>query len=513
MPTATAAAAAPATAAATPAKPATTRVTILTGRRLTDVVLPSAAPIGSYVDDTVAVLAELLDETPAEVLAGFDFSAQGTWTFARPGAPPLPADQSLDDAGVVDGSLLTLVPVSRTERYRPLVEDVIDAIAVLDETPQFDRPALNLLIAVSIPVVALVVVVLAALTWEHTGRHMWWALGLGVAGCVALVGSWASKRFYRNANMSESLLVTAYPLIAVAVALAVPRPHPVDSLGAPQLAGAVATVLFLTLLARGGPRQRFELAAFVVVVSIAVTVAAIAVGYGWQQWVPAGAIVFGLFTITNAAKLTVAVARIALPPIPAPGEAVEHEELLDPVTGRDTGADGETRTWQAIIASVPDSAARLTERSRLAKQLLTGFVLAGTLILTAGTVALLVRGHFFVHSLVVTGLVTAACGFRSRLYADRWCAWSLLAAALAIPAGVTVRLSLWYPGKAWLFLTIYLAACLIAVAVVAATATIRRVSPVTKRVLEMLDGTLVAAIIPMLLWITGVYDTVRNIRF
>ncbi len=378
MPTATAAAAAPATAAATPAKPATTRVTILTGRRLTDVVLPSAAPIGSYVDDTVAVLAELLDETPAEVLAGFDFSAQGTWTFARPGAPPLPADQSLDDAGVVDGSLLTLVPVSRTERYRPLVEDVIDAIAVLDETPQFDRPALNLLIAVSIPVVALVVVVLAALTWEHTGRHMWWALGLGVAGCVALVGSWASKRFYRNANMSESLLVTAYPLIAVAVALAVPRPHPVDSLGAPQLAGAVATVLFLTLLARGGPRQRFELAAFVVVVSIAVTVAAIAVGYGWQQWVPAGAIVFGLFTITNAAKLTVAVARIALPPIPAPGEAVEHEELLDPVTGRDTGADGETRTWQAIIASVPDSAARLTERSRLAKQLLTGFVLAGT---------------------------------------------------------------------------------------------------------------------------------------
>ncbi len=126
---------------------------------------------------------------------------------------------------------------------------------------------------------------------------------------------------------------------------------------------------------------------------------------------------------------------------------------------------------------------------------------------------MLVRGHFFVHSLVVTGLVTAACGFRSRLYADRWCAWSLLAAALAIPAGVTVRLSLWYPGKAWLFLTIYLAACLIAVAVVAATATIRRVSPVTKRVLEMLDGTLVAAIIPMLLWITGVYDTVRNIRF
>ncbi len=80
-----------------------------------------------------------MEDTPKDVLAGFDFSAQGVWAFARPGAPPLKANESLDDAGVVDGSLLTLVSVSRTERYRPLVEDVIDAIAVLDESPEFDR--------------------------------------------------------------------------------------------------------------------------------------------------------------------------------------------------------------------------------------------------------------------------------------------------------------------------------------------------------------------------------------
>ncbi len=118
-------------------------MTILTGRRMTDLVLPAATPIENYIDETVSVLAELLDDTPADVLAGFDFKAQGAWAFARPGAPPLKADESLDDAGIVDGSLLTLVSVSRTERYRPLVEDVIDAIAVLDESPEFDRAALN----------------------------------------------------------------------------------------------------------------------------------------------------------------------------------------------------------------------------------------------------------------------------------------------------------------------------------------------------------------------------------
>ena len=48
--------------------------------------------------------------------------------------------------------------VSRTERYRPLVEDVIDAIAVLDESPEFDRKALNRFIGLAIPVVAFVVI-------------------------------------------------------------------------------------------------------------------------------------------------------------------------------------------------------------------------------------------------------------------------------------------------------------------------------------------------------------------
>ncbi len=94
-------------------------------------------------------------------------------------------------------------------------------------------------------------------------------------------------------------------------------------------------VLLLTLATRGGPRRRAELASFFAVASIAATAAAVAYGYGWQYWVPAGAIAFGLIVVTNAAKLTVAVARIALPPIPAPGETVGSDELLDPVVTPD----------------------------------------------------------------------------------------------------------------------------------------------------------------------------------
>jgi type VII secretion integral membrane protein EccD len=124
-----------------------------------------------------------------------------------------------------------------------------------------------------------------------------------------------------------------------------------------------------------------------------------------------------------------------------------------------------------------------------------------------------VRGHFFVHTLVAAGLVMAACGFRTRLYAERWCAWALLAATVVIPLGVTARLCDWYPHLAWMFVAGYLGVALLTLAIVSVMATARRVSPVTKRILELLDGAAVAAIVPMLLWVSGIYDMVRNTRF
>jgi type VII secretion integral membrane protein EccD len=473
---------------------------------MTDLVLPASAPIETYIDETVSVLAELLEDTPKDVLAGFDFSAQGVWAFARPGAPPLKAGESLDDAGVVDGALLTLVSVSRTERYRPLVEDVIDAIAVLDESPEFDRTALNHFVGLAIPVAALAVAVMALVAWSRTDHSWYWPLALAVLG-----GAMAAKNRFDNIDMTESLLTAAVPVLAGAAALAVPLPRGVDSLGAPQIAGAGAVVLLLTLATRGGPRKRAELASFMAITSIAVTAAAIAYGYGWQYWVPAGAIAFGLIVVTNAAKLTVAVARIALPPIPAPGETVHNDGLLDPIATSE-GIDEETSTWQAIIDSVPDSAARLHERSQLAKRLLIGFVTAGALVLSAGAIAVVVQGHFFIHSLIVAGLVSVICAFRSRLYAERWCAWALLAAAVTVPTGVMVRLCLWYPVSAWLALSIYTAVAIVALIIVGATEGVRRVSPVTKRILELTDGAAIAAVIPLLLWIASVYDVLRNLR-
>ena len=62
-------------------------------------------------------------------------------------------------------------------------------------------------------------------------------------------------------------------------------------------------------------------------------------------------------------------------------------------------------------------------------------------------------------------------------------------------------------------LSIYVALALVALIVIGATDGVRRVSPVTKRILELLDGAAIAAVIPLLLWIASVYDMLRNLRF
>lgn len=505
--------AAPAAAADNPTRQSTTRVTILTGRRMTDLVLPASTPIETYIDETVNVLADLLDDTPADVLAGFDFKAQGVWAFARPGSPPLKSTESLDDAGVVDGALLTLVSVSRTERYRPLVEDVIDAMAVLEESPEFDGNALKRLVGLAIPVATFATAASSLWSWSQSGHGWWWPAALGLLGALVLAGSFIAKGRYDNVDLAESLLVASLPLLGGAAALAVPLPRGIYDMGAPQLAGAASVILIVVLATRGGPRKRAAVASFLAVMAAAVTGAAIAYGYGGASWVPAGAIALGLIVITNAAKLTVAVARIALPPIPAPGEVIANEELLDPVAAHSDVTDEESATWRAIIDSVPDSAARLTERSTLARQLLIGFLSAGVTVLTYGAIAVVVQGHFFVHSLIVAGLVTVICGFRSRLYAERWCGWALLAATVSIPTGVMMKLVSWDPDGAWLVILLYVALAVVALIMVGATDGVGRVSPVTKRILELTDGAAIAAVIPLLLWIAGVYDNIRNIRF
>ena len=92
--------------------------------------------------------------------------------------------------------------------------DVIDAIAVLDESPEFDRKALNRFVGLAIPVVSVVITGAVLRAWSDTGHDWWWTLALALLGVGLLGGSALARNRYQNLGTSESLLIAALAPLA-----------------------------------------------------------------------------------------------------------------------------------------------------------------------------------------------------------------------------------------------------------------------------------------------------------
>jgi len=91
------------------------RVTVVSGQRKVDLALPSALPVADVVPQ---VLRYCLP--PGE-------ASDTAWTLARLGGVPLSLNQTLAEAGVLDGEVLELRGQSSSVRPA-LVEDVRDAL-------------------------------------------------------------------------------------------------------------------------------------------------------------------------------------------------------------------------------------------------------------------------------------------------------------------------------------------------------------------------------------------------
>jgi type VII secretion integral membrane protein EccD len=487
-----------------------TNLVVITGRRATDLSLPADPPIKDWIDEAVKYLQDTHQDDDD---IGFAFDCDTVWSLAPVGAPPIRREESLNSAGLVDGNLVQLVPVSHTERYRPLVEDNIDAIAVLNRDPVFRRADVAHWLNWLIPVVAIGVAAAGVVGWSAgPGQRHWWGPALLALAMLFAVTAYRVWHRYNQPHTAESLLAATTVLATAGLALSVSLPREFSWLGAPHLAAAGYALLVAAVAIHGGPLRRSGVAAGVGTIGLITGVAATATAYGWNQWVWPGVVGAGLLTITNAAKLTVAFARIALPPVPAPGETMDLGELLDPVI--DTAAesaDPALQSWRAILESVPSSSARLVERSVLSQRLVTGFIAAGATALTVGSVALLQQGHFFPHTIAIAALVCVASVFRARFYANRFCAWSLLTAAAAIIIGCAAKMIHWYPTNAPIIAAVVGALATVAIFGFAASKETDRLSAITKRNLERIDGLSVASIVVLLFWVAGLYDIMRNI--
>lgn len=484
-------------------------LSVITGDKVTDLSLPADHPIEEWIDRVVATLSQ---QYKGQKVIGFDFEQETVWSLAKVGEPTVRRQQTLNEAEIVDGNLVVVRPVSSTERHRGRYEDVIDVVAIMHPGPRFDRAALVSWLSWWTALTLVLVAVSGIYGYTAAGPHgwPWWGgalIGAGL-GCAAL-----SAQIERRGQdrIAGAVAVGAVANIVVGSALVVPLPETYGWLGAPQVAGASFALLICSIVLSWKSRHQWRAwTSFLAASAVLGLLAALVISYGGKSWMWAVLAAAGLLLLKSAPRLVVRVARIALPPIPTPGMEVDLDELLDPVVDvKAEAGDADRQTWSKIIASVPQSSARLAERAELCQQLLAGFMGAGGAAVAVGIVLGLQRGHFLPHTLALAALATGVLLFRYRLPEDRRCKWSLLSAAAAVGTGTAITLALWWPTWSPLILAAVVVSLAVILAAVAAGPF--GLNAIQQRRLEGIDSVLVGAMLPMLAWAAGLFDFLRNL--
>ena len=199
-------------------------------RRQVDVSLPADAPVA----EQVPVLLRLLSVPNAAVPV--------RWTLSTPELGPLVRDRSLDDAGVLDGTVLFLTPAAEAAEA-PFVDDVERSAAaeVENTAPPFTgsarRSGIGLLVAVVLVGALLVAVVSPA--------PVSWTAASAVAVLALLVG-----RMIPETGGTVATLVAVPAAAGIAVGV-------LDAVGAdgPTGPASVVTAAAVGLAAAGAVRR------------------------------------------------------------------------------------------------------------------------------------------------------------------------------------------------------------------------------------------------------------------
>lgn len=462
------------------ASPAYCRLTVLTPGNHADVALP----VDISVADLVPMLMELLGEQG-------DPARPVPWRLTGPIGGALAPNATLDDLGVVDGELLRLGPAAPPPPP-PVFDDPVDALAALTAPPaEAGRPG-RLGVPVIVPAVAVPIGALLLAGAGPTG-YAWAAAALGGAAAVAAIAWTAMLPRRTNApggdpptSRGVALVpaLCAVPLAAAAGWAALPGPPG----SAPLLAAAVAAG---TAAALAQVAARTVVPALVGAVVAAVLTAAAAVGrLQFDLAVPVLAALVAAAALSAGPLLPRLTLRLS--GLPRPVVATDAPGLVAADTGPDV---------------LPPT--ELATRARLARAELAG--LSGGCAVVAATAAPLAAtgGWAGWTGPALAAAVAAVLVLRARGFADpviarvHLSAGSAAGAALvglgAVAAGPAGRLG----GALVLF-----GAVGITIATARATAT---GSPVARRAVDLVEGVLAAAVVPLALAAAGVFALVREL--
>lgn len=491
-----------------PAEVARARIAVMVATYQVDVVLPTKFTIETFIDDLLVVLAAAIDDESV------DFTPPtGQWSLARPGEAPLPRWRSLADHDIVDGAVLMLSVVESAEVFTPVVEDITDALALINEREfaEFDADTAAVVGLTVLGVGSVAISAMWSWWWTETGSVLWCGLPALLLGAICWGAAVLARKRKSAPKISLGLVLSALPLLFVGGAMLVPAAYGVPGpfAAANYAAGSVvAAAAAMTLMRLTGLGIATLMA--VTVLGVSVTTAMIPLTYldiSLRQ-VTGGAVVVGLILLTAAPRMAVVIARIRPPDLPDPGNEVSPATLND-IFDAETPRDGE-------VTEEPEGqrnqAVGIETRARLAVTSLRGLIVATSTLLAGSAVISAAVSPGGIREIVMAAAVVGILAMRARWFPDRVQAIALVTAAACTVIGVCAILLAAYetaPARLVVVLVVALAACAGCVAAVRLPGV--RLSPVTRRVIDLFEFALILVVPIIACWIMGIYTAMRAI--
>ncbi|MFI9504258.1 type VII secretion integral membrane protein EccD [Nocardia sp. NPDC052566] len=475
-------------------EPELRRVSVIGGRTQVDLGLPAAVPVAVFIGDVVALLESRTPPAPDREDA--EPPAAQRWTLARLGRPAIRPDETLADAEVLDGDLLTLRPL--TEKEAPaLFDDLIDAAARLTRSAfrsWSDDSARAAGLIVALVAVPLAVVLLVVSEAQLGSGAIAASAGAGTLGAAVIIA-----RRYSMPAVVVVLALCGLVLLGSGVALLVP-----GGIGWPHALLACAVIVSTAAAVHRFTGIGATLTAAAITTGTFAGVVA-AVSTVWQlapAQVAAATVAVALTAITPTAQLARMAAKLPVPPVPTAGGAIDPADHEPRPTIEGIGAIG---------ATMLPSAAGLADRAKAANRYQSGMIIGVTIAAAAGAfVAADPLGSPRWQGVALAGIVGLILCLRGRAYADLTQAGTLMGGGASVLLTVLFALGLGAGDR------LIPAACgLLVLATVAVFLGVAGpstdISPITRRAGELFEYGMIIAVVPLVVWIMDLYSVARNI--
>lgn len=463
-----------------------------------DVPMPAQVPIGDNIAELIPFLRRELDHQGKD--SSWLDDPEAFWTLREPfHTQELDPEKSLQQSKIYDGTRLLLVKRTPGEKFPPLVDDLAEAIAYWLKQ-SFPAWGYRVSQQVSLAVLAGVSLLLTLLTLRYTAvaqpPMLTRAIMVGAAATIMLmltilVVIVVRTHKERYTVIVRPLLVIIYTLTATAAMIAIPRPMSFYQVVITS-AALLTLSIFLVVVTAANTRIHYAVATASLVV---ILVGSLNTFYPSPAPILAAQLVIiGCAVMIQANRVAIPLGKISLPFVPATGESF--------VTGLDRPGDldagdlpGEGELNEGIFNQ--------KQQVLACNDATIGLLVGALTVMSAASFAIgytLTNKHWLLFALVTVIAVTTI--YRGKSYDGARLQGIVLVGATTFYAafGAGLMLSPHYSDN-----LAQAIAALTALAAASVFATIwsvqerRLVSPITTRILEIIERLLYLAPWPLLI--------------